>query len=45
MMVARACGALGVAAGWGHQFTTDREADVMAATPGELVRLLFDGAA
>jgi len=45
MAVARACGALGVAAGWGHQFVADREADVIAATPDELVRLLVDGAA
>jgi phosphoglycolate phosphatase len=45
MVVARACGALGVAAGWGHQFTADREADVMVATPDELVRLFLDGAA
>lgn len=45
MAVARACGALGVAAGWGHQFAADREVDVVAATPDELVRLLVDGAA
>ncbi len=43
--VARACGALGVAAGWGHQFTSDRDADLVVATPDELVRLLVDGAA
>jgi HAD superfamily hydrolase (TIGR01549 family) len=45
MAVARACGALGVAAGWGHQFAADRAADIVAATPEELVRLLLDGAA
>lgn len=45
MVVARACGALGVAAAWGHQFTTDRDADVVVATPDDLVRLLIDGAA
>jgi len=45
MAVARACGALGIAAGWGHQFAVDREADAVAETPDELVRLLIDGAA
>ena len=44
MAAARACGALGVAAGWGHQFRSDRDADVVVATPDELVRFL-DGAA
>jgi HAD superfamily hydrolase (TIGR01549 family) len=43
--VARACGALAVAAGWGHQFEIDRDADVVVATPDELVRLLVDGTA
>ena len=45
MVVARACGALGVAAGWGHQFSADRDADVVVATPDDLVRLFVDGAA
>lgn len=45
MVVARACGALGVAAGWGHQFAADRDADVVVATPDDLVRLLVDGPA
>jgi HAD superfamily hydrolase (TIGR01549 family) len=43
--VARACGALAVAAGWGHQFTADRDADIVVATPQDLVRSLVDGAA
>ncbi|MEA2438284.1 MAG: hypothetical protein QOF65_2840, partial [Thermoleophilaceae bacterium] len=32
-VVARACGALAVAAAWGHQFSADRDADVVADTP------------
>jgi HAD superfamily hydrolase (TIGR01549 family) len=39
MAVARACGALGVAAGWGHQFVADREADVVVDSPDKLPRL------
>ena len=41
MAAARACGAVGVAAGWGHQFALDREADMVVATPADLRRALL----
>ncbi len=41
MATARACGALGVAAGWGHQYAAARGADLTAASPTDLVRLLM----
>jgi phosphoglycolate phosphatase-like HAD superfamily hydrolase len=34
--VARACGALAVAAGWGHLYRDDRDADVILRSPQEL---------
>jgi HAD superfamily hydrolase (TIGR01549 family) len=37
---ARACGALAVAAGWGHQHDAARDADVVADSPADLVSLL-----
>ena len=39
---ARACGALSIAAAWGGRFPPDPSADVVAATPDELVALLLD---
>ncbi len=38
--LARACGALAVAAGWGHQYREDREADLTLGSPGELLGLV-----
>lgn len=38
--VARSCGALAVAAGWGHQYRDDRDADVTLRSPEELVGLV-----
>ena len=38
--VARACGALAVAAGWGHQYRDGRDADVTLCSPEELVGLV-----
>ena len=37
--VARSCGALAVAAGWGHQFREDRDSDVIVRSPVELLDL------
>jgi phosphoglycolate phosphatase/AHBA synthesis associated protein len=39
-VVARACGALAVAAAWGHQFSADRDADIVAQIPEELLLAL-----
>jgi HAD superfamily hydrolase (TIGR01549 family) len=39
MEVARGCGALAVAAGWGHQYREDRDADLMLRTPEDLLGL------
>ena len=39
---ARACGALSIAASWGGRFPPDPSADVVAATPDEVVAQLFD---
>ena len=41
MAIARACGALGIAAGWGQQYAAGREGDLTAASPGQLVRILM----
>jgi HAD superfamily hydrolase (TIGR01549 family) len=41
---ARACGALAVAAGWGHQHDPARDADVVAESPADLVSLLLPSA-
>jgi HAD superfamily hydrolase (TIGR01509 family) len=38
--VARACGALAVAAGWGHQYREGRDADVTLRSPEELLALV-----
>jgi phosphoglycolate phosphatase-like HAD superfamily hydrolase len=38
--VARACGALAVAAGWGHLFTDGRDADITLRSPSELLTLV-----
>jgi len=38
--VARSCGAMAVAAAWGHQFRDDRGGDVVVRSPGELLELL-----
>lgn len=38
--VARSCGALAVAAGWGHQYRDDRDADVTLRSPEELLGLV-----
>jgi HAD superfamily hydrolase (TIGR01549 family) len=40
MELARACGALAVAAGWGHQYREDHQADLTLGSPGDLVGLL-----
>jgi HAD superfamily hydrolase (TIGR01549 family) len=40
VLCARAAGALGVAAGWGHLFTPDMEADAVAITPADLMGLV-----
>jgi HAD superfamily hydrolase (TIGR01549 family) len=40
VLCARAAGALGVAAGWGHLFMPGMEADVVATTPADLARLV-----
>lgn len=45
VLVARSSGALAVAAGWGDRFTVDRDADIVADTPQDLLRSLIDGAA
>lgn len=37
--VARSCGAPAVAAAWGHQYRTDRDADVIVRWPSELLDL------
>jgi phosphoglycolate phosphatase-like HAD superfamily hydrolase len=37
--VARSCGALAVAAGWGHQFREDRDCDAIVRSPVELLDL------
>ena len=42
---ARACGALSIAASWGGRFPPDPSADVVAATPDEVVTQLLDGPA
>ncbi len=45
MAIARACGALGIAAGWGHQYEAGGGGDLTAASPGQLARLLIPGLA
>jgi phosphoglycolate phosphatase/AHBA synthesis associated protein len=40
---ARRSGALAVAAGWGHLYSPDEPADVVAATPADLVALVERG--
>ncbi len=40
MKLARACGSLAVAAGWGHQHHPDRDADVICRTPADLLELV-----
>jgi HAD superfamily hydrolase (TIGR01509 family) len=41
---ARACGAVAVLAGWGHEFTADAPADLVVAAPDDLLGA-FDGLA
>ncbi|MEA2521747.1 MAG: hypothetical protein QOI81_1393 [Actinomycetota bacterium] len=43
VQVARACGAVAVAAGWGGRFAVDRSADIVVNDPGDLVRSLAAG--
>jgi HAD superfamily hydrolase (TIGR01509 family) len=38
--VARACGSLAVAAGWGYQYVPGRDVDVLADTPASLLQLM-----
>jgi phosphoglycolate phosphatase-like HAD superfamily hydrolase len=38
--VARSCGAIAVAAAWGHQYRNDRDADITLATPADLLGLV-----
>lgn len=40
--VARACGALAVAAGWGDRYSNDRTADIVVDTPGDLLGCLVE---
>ena len=40
VFVARSCGALAVAAGWGHQYDEDRDVDVTVAQPRDLLDLV-----
>lgn len=42
---ARACGALAIAAGWGHQHDPARDADVIAGSPADLVAVVLERAA